>query len=199
MSTPARHIARLSPLRLLRRFLRREDGSVLVEGLLILPMLLWAAFGLYVYWDAYKSINQVQKTTFTVADAFSRLQVNADVTYANGMETLMAFLLPGDEQPRLRFTSVMWVAARNRFEVQWSCSLDQAALPRLTTTAVQAQAYIDKMPTTANADTLLLVESEVDFTPVFDVGINDLTIRQFVATRPRFVTAVNFNNPGGCT
>ena len=107
-------LARLT--RRLRQFRCREDGAVLVEGLLILPLLLWAAFGLYVYWDAYRTINNVQKATYTVADAFSRLEANTNAAFAHGIVDTMAFLMKGRETPQARFTSVIFVTARNRFE-----------------------------------------------------------------------------------
>lgn len=183
----------------LRRFLRDERGTMLVETLLILPMMLWAAFALYVYWDAYATINKVQKATYTVADILSRSRTNIGATEATGLEDLFNFLMPGDQTGRMRLTSVIYNAANTRFEVQWSCSLSPTDLPALTTTTVQA--LNDKLPLTSNADTLLIVETRFDFEPILDIGLNNMTLQQFVATRPRFVTAVGFisTSPADCS
>lgn len=40
--------------RALRRFLFREDGTVIAETLIVLPVLLWAYIGLFVYWDCFR-------------------------------------------------------------------------------------------------------------------------------------------------
>lgn len=177
------------------RFLRQEDGSIIVEGTLLLPMLLWATFGLYVYWDAYKTHNTLQKATYSVADAYSRLQANATVPFANGIEDMMNYVIPRDENARLRVTSVIWSQARNRYEVTWSCSLDRVTMPALTTGDLAN--YAGKLPVVADAMTLLLVESRYDFTPVMDMGLDPLTFRVFVATPPRWAE-IGFNSPQNC-
>ena len=100
----------------------------------------------------------------------------------------------GDE-PRLRVTSVIWVEARNRFEVRWSCSMDPVPLPAYTTATLQLVA--DRIPETADGGTQIIVESEYDFTPLFDNGIEAMTFREFVPVRPRF-EAVTFTDPQNC-
>lgn len=177
------------------RFLRQEEGSIIVEGTLLLPMLLWATFGLYVYWDAYKTINTLQKATYSVADAYSRLQANATVPFANGIEDMMNYVIPRDENARLRVTSVRWSQARNRYEVMWSCSLDRVTMPPLTNANILE--YNGKLPVVADAMTLLLVESRYDFRPVMDMGLEPLTLTQFVATPPRWAE-IGFPTSANC-
>ncbi|HBD90031.1 MAG TPA: pilus assembly protein [Gemmobacter sp.] len=180
----------------LRRFLGDETGSMIVEAVLVMPMMAWAAFALFVYWDAYATINRVQKATYTVADVLSRSRTNIDSTDAFGVERLFNFTLPGDTAVRMRLTSAVFSDRNNRFEVQWSCALDPVNMPALTTATLQQ--FSDRLPLTADADTLMIVETQYDFTPIFDVGLNDMTLGQFVATRPRFIPAVGFTDPGNC-
>ena len=180
----------------LRRFLRAEHGNAVSEGAMILPIMLWAAFGLYVFWDGYKSMNKLQKATYTVGDIVSRWQSAAlTVTDANGLQTLMAYMISDGQVPRLRLTSVVWSGTNNRFEVQWSCSLDPTVLPPFTTLTVQTQA--DRIPTTPAGGTQILIESEFDYTPVFSGGIEAMTFNEFVPVRPRFGN-VAFSNPTAC-
>ncbi|WP_147373430.1 TadE/TadG family type IV pilus assembly protein [Gemmobacter lutimaris] len=181
----------------LRRFGHEEDGTaLLVEGMLLMPLLIWAAFGLYVYWDAFRTINQVQKATYTASDALSRLERNASFTYVNGLSNAMTYLTNTEFAPIMRYTSVVWVAARNRYEVQWSCSMNRSKLPPWTTATLQTVAT--KLPISDNAQTLILVESDTQFRPALNIGLNDFVIKQFVATKPRFVTQVGFNDIGNC-
>lgn len=182
--------------RALRRFLSDDSGAMIVEAVLVMPLMAWAAFALFVYWDAYATINRAQKATYTVSDVLSRSRTNIDSTDAFGLERLFNFTMPGDTTVRMRLTSAIFDEDDDRFEVQWSCALDPVNLPALTTGTLQQ--FADRLPLTADADTLLVVETQFDFSPIFDVGLNDFMIEQFVATRPRFITSVGFTDPAAC-
>lgn len=182
----------LSRLPLFPRFLRREDGTVLVEGVVMLPMLLWAFIGLFVFWDAHKTVNAVQKATYTVSDTLSRRQRTINAGYLTGLKTMMDYLMGNDAPSKLRITSATWVESRNQFEVLWSCS-PGSGMTKLTTTTLQSLA--SNIPLTADGDTVLIVESELTYRPGFNVGIDDMAVRQFVVTRPRAPSVVL---TGGC-
>ena len=90
-----------------RRFLRREGGNAVIESVLLLPLLLWAAFGLYVFWDGYKVSNKLQKASYTVADIASRWQaVPLAASDVRGMQSLMEYMISEGDEPRLRVTRV---------------------------------------------------------------------------------------------
>lgn len=173
--------------RLLRHFRRSEDGNVMIEALFVLPMLFWAAFGLFTFWDAHRQINLAQKGAYGVADMLSRRQLPVDCAYLNGVHALMDYTIPGTQRSKLRITSVVWSQARNQFEVQWSRSPGNG-MPRLTTASLQASR--DHIPQMWDGDTVILVETEIGYEPVFDVGLDSLRIRQFVVTRPRLAPRV---------
>lgn len=178
------------------RFLRAESGNAVIEAVLLFPILFWASFGLYVFWDGYKVSNKLQKATYTAADIVSRWQgTPLTVTDAQGIQNLMDYIIDEPDPPRLRMTRVTWVQANARFEVAWSCSMDPLAMPRYTTATLQLIA--DKIPVTANGGTQLLIESEMDFTPLFDNGIDAMTFDEFVPVRPRF-EAVAFPTAAAC-
>ncbi len=185
-----------SALAPLRRFRRREDGAVLVEGMLLLPLLLWAAFGLYVYWDAYRTINTVQKAANTVAEAFSRQESSVNAAFARGITNTMGLLMKEQQTPRARYTSVEYVGSKKRFEVNWSCSLNPSAMPPWTTTSFQTVA--GRLPNTADGVTQLLIETEVPYEPPLNIGLNAMTIRQFIYIKPRFVNKVGFADIANC-
>lgn len=174
----------------LRRFSRREEGTVIVEAVVVLPMLLWATFALFAFWDAYKSINTVQKASYTVSDMLSRRMDPVTMADLSGLRDVMNFLLDEDQTARMRVTSVTWSEANNRFEVLWSKSPD-ATLAELTTETLQS--YIAHIPAMADGDTVVVVEAIVGFTPVFNVGLNDLNITEFIVTRPRLAPRVCFD------
>lgn len=182
--------------RVAHRFLRAEGGNAVIEAVLLFPILFWASFGLYVFWDGYKVSNKLQKATYTAADIVSRWQgTPLTVTDAQGIQNLMDYIIDEPDPPRLRMTRVTWVQSRTRFEVAWSCSMDPAAMPAYTTATLQAIA--SRIPITADGGTQLLIESEMDFTPLFDNGIDAMTFDEFVPVRPRF-EAVAFPTATAC-
>jgi len=173
----------------LRPFARNQQGSVIVEAVLMLPMLIWAGVGMYAYWDAYQTINTTQKAGYAVADMISRRLEPVTMADLNGLNDVMNFLLSEGETARMRVTSVTWSEHDGAFQVQWSKS-PGAVLAELTTADLQA--YTSRIPAMADGDTVVLLETEVAFAPMFDVGIDPLTIKDLIVTRPRLVPRLCF-------
>lgn len=173
-----------SPLQMLRRFGRNEDGSIVAEAVIVLPMMLWAYLALFVYWDAYRSVNAAQKAAYTISDMVSREKISLPATYFTGLRNTMRYLIDRDQTVKIRVTSIGWSAANNRFEVDWSRSPDNAMV-QLTTTTLQAMK--SRIPNMADGDRVVLVETEVYYKPAFNVGLTDEILSQFIITRPRFV------------
>ncbi len=176
-----------SPLALLRRFGRDENGTLLAEAVIVLPLMLWAYMALFVYWDAYRSVNTVQKAAYTVSDMVSREMVTLNDQYVPGMRNLMRYLVDADQTVKIRVSSVTWSDLNDRFEIDWSRSPDNA-MPQLTTTSVADLAY--RIPVMSDGDRVMLVEVEVSYHPAFNVGLSDSTLQQFIVTRPRFVPKI---------
>lgn len=180
-----------SPLKSLKstfaRFARREDGAIMAETVVILPMMLWAFLALFVYWDSFRSLNTTQKASYTISDMISREMVPVNDAYITGMRNVMQYMLDQGEVPRVRVTSVYYSAANSRFEVHWSRSPGSAMVP-LTTSTLQALA--SRIPAMSDGDYVIIVETEVDYVPSFNVGLDDTVMKQFIVTRPRFVPRV---------
>ena len=167
-----------------RRFGRDESGMLIAEALIVLPLMLWSYLALFVYWDAFRSVNTAQKAAYTISDMISREMVTLPTNYVSGMRDLMHYLIDSDQTVKIRVTSVTWSAANARFEVDWSRSPD-SAMPQLTTGTIATYAY--RIPAMADGDRVIIVETEVSYHPAFDVGVGDQVLKQFVVTRPRFI------------
>ncbi len=159
----------------------------MAEAVIVLPFMLWAYLALFVYWDAYRSVNTAQKAAYTISDMVSREMVTLATTYPTGMRDLMRYLLDGDQSVKIRVTSVTWSQTNNRFEVDWSRSPDNAML-QLTTASIQALA--SRIPAMADGDRVMLVETQVSYHPAFEVGLTDQVLKQFIVTRPRFIPKI---------
>jgi Flp pilus assembly protein TadG len=178
----------------LARFARDERGSVVAEAVIVLPLFLWAYMALYVYWDAFRSMNTVQKAAYTISDMISREKTGRATSYVTtGMKKVLEYLIDEDQDARLRVTEVTWSGANARYEVHWSRTTS-TAMPALTTTALQD--YIYQIPTMSAGDYVVIVEVEVDYQPAFDVGMQDQTFKQFIVTRPRFAPCLPIDTSG---
>ena len=170
------------PLQTLRRFGRDENGTLLAETVIILPLLLWAYLALFVYWDAYRAVNTSQKAAYMISDMISREKEELPANYPTGLRNVMRYLIDTDREVKIRVTSIYWSVADGKFAVAWSRSPDNA-MPRMTTLALQD--VKSRIPQMADSDTVVLVETEVTYEPLFNVGLQDSVLRQFIVTRPR--------------
>ncbi|NNL36328.1 MAG: pilus assembly protein [Silicimonas sp.] len=165
-------------------FRRTEDGSLSIETVLALPMLVWAITATFVFWDAFKTLNVSQKATYTVADMLSRETQEIDGNYLTAMHELFDYLAstPGDNA--LRVTVVRMVEDPNTNvktrELVWSQGVGGIA------------GYTDltvldpRLPDMSDGDQLIVVESEQEWTPAFTVGLASYRFREVAISRPRF-------------
>lgn len=179
-----------------RGFRDEDRGSLVVEAVMILPFLMWAYVGLYVYWDAFRSINTVQKAAYSVSDMISREMITITPAYLTGMDSIMERLIDQSQDASMRVTSVYCngmgadrcddLTGRN--EVHWSLS-PGSMMPALTTTSLQA--LEDHIPAMSDGDYVVIVEISVTYTPAFNFGLTEnLNLQQFIVTRPRFVPRI---------
>lgn len=176
---------------LLRRFLRDEKGTILVDAVVLMPMFVWAYAGLFVYWDSYRSINTVQKVSYTISDLISRTQAPLNDAYIAGIRSTMNLMLDSGQTGELRVTSYQWSDANNRFEVLFSRSPGNA-MPELTTASIAG--LTSRLPAMSDGDSAVLVETSIPYTPPLAFGLSPTTIRQFIVTRPRFLPKICHTN-----
>lgn len=177
----------MSPLTTkIMRFLRDEKGTVLVDALMLMPVLVWGYVGLFAYWDSYRSINTVQKASYTIADLLSRSQSSngIDDAYLNGMLTTLNTIIDTQQTGKMRVTSYTWSAANNRYQVIFSRSPNNG-MSTLTTASLAS--LTDRLPIMSDGDSAVLLETEVAYTPPMAYGLEPTTLKQFIVTRPRFL------------
>lgn len=180
-----------------KRFWRRDDGIMAAEAVIVLPLFLFCTITMYSYWDAYRSLNSSQKASYTVSDMITRTMKEVSPSYIDGLRNTMQYMVGNDLPVTMRVSSVAWSGVRNRFEVQWSRSPNNS-LPRLTTTTLLP--LIGSIPTMADGDTVIIVETNTRFRPAFArtnffaLYLDPQDFKQFIVTRPRFVPAVALTN-----
>jgi hypothetical protein len=87
---------------------------------------------------------------------------------------------------------VVWSQARNRFEVQWSRSTGTTGTARPQLTTATLQPFAPRIPAMTDGDTVVLVETQVEYTPALNYKLTGQTLNQFIVTRPRFTNRVCF-------
>ena len=169
-------------------FSRREDGSLSVEAVLILPILIWAMVATLVMWDAFKTLNVSQKATYTVADMISREEVEISDNYLTSLLEIYGFLANSAGDNALRVSIVTLVEDETTAEqsLELVCSRGLGGIDDYDN-IVQIE---DRIPTLAVGDQMIVVESEQEWAPAFAVGLASYRFREVALARPRYAPQV---------
>jgi len=175
--------------RLMHRFLREDRAAVAFETVIITPVLAWTFIGSFVFFDAFRTYNSSIKATYAVADILSR-QTNTVYAYdIEGMAQIFEHLVRNNGDARLRVTQIMYDADTDQYSVDWSYATNGEA--RLFTANLVGMEEL--LPTMADAEHLLLVQSFIPYDPAFQAGLEIMTFRNFTFTRPRYAGQVPFD------
>jgi hypothetical protein len=179
-------------------FLRDEDGLILAEGLLMLPLVIWALVAMFIYWDVFRTINVTQKAAYGIADLLSRQRDTIPTSFADGLQNIMDFLTPGGHPVKMRITSFECVAtattacnaSTGSYRWLFSYSPGNKVTP-LTEAQIQPWKGT-KIPVLNNGDSVFVLETSVEFKAQLQtflagllVNVNDATFGDFIVTRPR--------------
>ncbi|MFN4129929.1 MAG: TadE/TadG family type IV pilus assembly protein [Paracoccaceae bacterium] len=172
----------------LRSFAKDESGVLLAEFLLMVPFMIWGLMALFVYWEVFRTINVTQKAAYSIADLLSR-QAVVTTNFVDGLENVLDFLTPGTQDARLRITSLEYDAGNDEYVLLFSRSPGNT-MPEHDSVSIQE--LRSKIPTMDDLDSVVVVETWVDYNPSFDTGVLNLTpgvsnqtLTQFIVTRPR--------------
>jgi len=178
-----------------RRFPHEDKGTVLVETVIVLPALLWAFLGTYVFFDAFSAQNTSQRAAYTVSDLISRQTKVLTATDIEGMNKVFDFINDTSftkATTHIRVTDLYYDYKQNRFRVNWS----DATRGNQALTSADLNALASKLPMPANGDTEILVETWMSYKPAFNVGIDARTFTNFIVTRPRLSPDVSYSKNG---
>ncbi|MEL6517832.1 MAG: hypothetical protein AAFO80_09755 [Pseudomonadota bacterium] len=178
-----------------KSFRRAQEGTLSVEALIVLPMLLWAVGAMFIYWDAFKTQNINAKASYTVADLISRESSAIDGDYIDGMNNIYEFLIKRGRDNNLR-VSVVSYTQEDEFapivkNLNWSYATGDLE-EHTTISAIE-----DRLPTLNPGEELIVVETEMTWTPPIGMNIwvptlDEAQYRNLVFTTPRFVPQVVF-------
>jgi len=168
-------------------FLRDTRGSVSVEFVIIMPMLFWTFMAVYVYFDGYRQSTVNLKAAYTISDLLSRETDPINDEYVDSMHDLLQVLTRATSPTTLRITVVRWDADEDRYYRDWSV-VRGAGISALTNTDVSFIAEL--LPIMPNNERVILVETTNTFIPLYGIGMENISLDNFVFTRPRFAPQV---------
>lgn len=177
------------PGRIRRRYRSHSAGSMAVEAMLVLPLLIWWYIGSFQFFEAFSERNANTKAAYTLADTITRETLPVNAAYIEGLQKLFDYLTTSNEPTWIRVTSISWDSETNTSVADWSYGT-RGQTPHTDATLAALDGQIPMM---APTDTAILVKTHASLVPIFDIGLNDLAFGEFVVMRPRFVTRILYN------
>ena len=167
-----------------KSFCRNEKGSLSIEAVLAVPLLVWAITATFVFWDAFKTLNISQKATYTVADMLSRETQDITPAYMTAMHEIFDYLAESDGDNALRVSVVTLTqdpdTEEESLELVWSEGV--GGIDGYDDLSVLEE----RIPDMAVGDQMIIVESEQEWAPAFSVGLASYRFREVALARPRF-------------
>jgi hypothetical protein len=171
-----------------RRFTRSEEGTLSVETVIVFPIVLWALFGMFVFWDVFSTVNRNTKATYTIADLISREPDPISQGYIDGLGGVYNMLVRDENaNSTIRVTIVsnkINAAGDEELTFEWSYATGDMA------DRTNLDGLIGNIPIMAVGDNLIIVETKTFWEPALTIGIGSRDITNRVVTSPRFVAQV---------
>ncbi len=165
---------------LLQRFKDDDSGSLTMEFVLMLPVLMLWFIGSIVFFNAYITKSAAQRAAHTVSDVISR-QTEVDNAFIDNLLLLQNRMLPSARVGSVTVSSIQKDATTGDLNMLWTYSTDGNAQPLQI-----ADIPLTALPLMQPGESVLLVDTSVPFAPLSDwvaMGSNDWTNRVVVTTR----------------
>ena len=175
-----------------------QKGNVAIETVIILPVMIWGYLAMFTIFDSYRQYTVQQKAAYTISDLISRQATPLDASFIDGTYSLFQTLARTTTGvPGLRVTIAKYDLTLQEYQVVWSRT-------RGGMIGLQGQDIADwtnRLPVLPQDEQVIIVETTSTYDPVFDVGLSQQTINNFVFTRPRYAKQMCFllvcDLPGG--
>ncbi len=177
-----------------QRFRKREDGSISIEAMLVLPMLFWSVLASYTFYDSYRQGSRNIKAAYAVADVVSRERNEIDSGYVDTLRELMEVMVSTRAPVSLRMSYLIYDQANDVHTVEWSCVRGTHFNNWNNGTIAQIK---DSLPTMPNNGRMIVVETQNTYRPPFNIGftIDAFDMRNFVFTHPRVLDLIVLSDP----
>lgn len=178
----------------LRNFRRDEEGSIVAEAVTMFPTLFACVIAMFVFFDAFRNQSINLKAAYTISDALSRESAIIDNTYMVNTWRLHRFLTNSPTLTQLRVSVIQYDGDNDSHSVSWSAS--KGGIGELTNGGLSAMVANDEVPVMPDGETLILVQTAVNYTPQFSIGMESFNFQNSIFTRPRFTPQLCYSFNG---
>ncbi|MEM1275281.1 MAG: hypothetical protein AAGH74_02045 [Pseudomonadota bacterium] len=173
-----------------KRYARCENGQMSIEFALMMPLYAFVLVGSFQFWDAFRSSSKTAKIAYALSDIASRHE-SFDNAKADEIADVADKMLDNYlDRRRLRISNICY--EDDRYAVQWSVAYKGTDISTYDPIVEADLIGIDSkplafLPTMAPQESIILLELEARWRPLFSVGLVDQTWSFQLITRPRFV------------
>lgn len=179
------------------RFLADETGSITIEAIIMLPILVWCYVASYAFFDGYRAASINVRTAYTVLDTLSRETGYITDDYMNGLVALEDYLTGNMTNVGLQVTVFHYDDGTSGggagYRANWSRS--RGSMPTLTTSELNDLS--SNLPDMTDGEVAILVRTRVHYNTKFEssfTGLLDQDMTQLMVMRPRFAGQLCWNS-----
>ncbi|PXW69153.1 hypothetical protein C7964_103668 [Loktanella sp. PT4BL] len=177
-----------------RAFRDDEQGSMAIELLLVVPILVWVFLSTFVYFDVFRVETNAVRATITLAEMFSR-EDSVNNTFMNSARSVLQTLTFEENDPDFRVTVYTYNEADDEFRVVWSRRRGAGIAQNLTNADLADLRAEGRLPPMDNFDQNIYIETRTEYDAPFNIGLGpftvtnleDLTFTNDMIIRPRGV------------
>lgn len=169
-------------------FLRDTHGSVSVEAVLIIPLLIWGMVSTYVFYDGFRHKTRVHVAANTVVDVLSRQTATITPQFVEDLNNVFDTLATMRGSTSMRITSVAQTAADDAPIIAWSHGTRGIPAAQTLTDLTGA------VPPILTGEAVVVLETFGTWQPPFPLlGLERMVgLNIQVTTRPRFVPWLHY-------
>lgn len=173
-----------------KRFRDDEHGSMAVEFVLVVPILVWVFLSTYVYFDVYRVETNSVRATITLAEMFSREDV-VDNTFIDNAREVLRELTYEEANPDVRVTVYRYQESDDTFRRVWSRHRGYGSV--LTNADLTNLASANRLPPMDELEHSIYIETRTEYDAPFNIGLgpfiltnlDDVTFTSDMIVRPR--------------
>ncbi|WP_369022826.1 TadE/TadG family type IV pilus assembly protein [Rhodovulum iodosum] len=190
---------------MLSRFSRDTKGSVTVEAVIILPLLVWWFVASYAYFDAFNERNVNLKAAYALSDLLSREMGTVDADYMEGLDDVFQYMTGSSDGDSYIRVSLLRCSANCGADdtgrvlfADWSYATGAIeGYSTDTNDSDNLESRVgDQIPIMPAGDRVIVVETFMDYESPFTGGLSDRVYDNFIVTRPRFVPKLDWDDGG---
>lgn len=158
---------------LLRKFRNDERGSMSVELLLVVPILVWVFLSTFVYFDVYRVETNAVRATITLAEMLSR-EEEVNQTFVDNAREVLRELTFEEDNPDVRITVYRYRMSDDTFRNVWSRERGYGtALTNADLANLKAEG---RLPPMDEFDHAIYIETRVEYDAPFNIGLGPFVV-----------------------